>query len=268
VRKAFFWLLLPIFGVALEMQPWFGEVYEFHFLSAYSYSRFSKVQSGVPQLKRPFNVNLFYFDLDFSPTPQWDIDTDVQFADTTQQSFNFRTAAIQARYLWLDDIVGDRVSFCTGASLRFTPSYALHDISCPSRTNLDCELNFSIGKEIELREYWLLRVWGFGAVGQGIYGSPWVRGTVAVETNIEEKHKLSFYADGNNGYGRHTHVRTDHFDGYGKIRTKSIDVGLRYGYQIGVWGTVRAEYVRRVLAKAASAQVNTVILSYFFPFSF
>ena len=261
-------LFIPMLAATVEIQPWFGEVYEFHLLSSYSYSRFSKVQGGVPQIRSPFNVNLLYFSLDFPPSPEWSIDADLQFADTTQQDFNFRTAALQVRYLWLDDIIGDKVSLCTGMNTRFTPSYALHDVSCPSRTNVDFEANFSIGKELEVRESWLFRVWGFGAVGHGIWGSPWVRGVVAFETNLDDLHKWALYAEGNNGYGSHRRVNTDHFHGYGKIRTKSIDLGLRYGYRIGVWGTLRFEYVRRFLAKAAPAHVNTVIVSYLLPFSF
>jgi len=258
---------LPLLVVALEMQPWFAEVYEFHLLSSYTYSRFNHVQGGVPQLDAPFNVNLLYFDLDFPPAPEWSIDADLQFADTTQQSFNFRTTAFQVRYLWLDDIIGDKVSLCTGGSLRFTPSYALHDVSCPSRTNADFEVNFSIGKEFEVRENWLFRMWGFGAVGHGISGAPWVRATVALETNIDDTHKLALYGEGNNGYGRHARVHTNDFDGYGRIRTKSIDLGLRYGYQLGVWGTLRIEYARRFLAKAAPAHINAVTVSYLLPFS-
>ena len=253
--------------MGLEVQPWFGDVYEFHLLSSYSYSLFDKVQGGRPQLTKPFNEHLVYFGLDFSPSPEWAIDGDIQFADTTQMSFNFRTVALQARYLWLDDIIGDKVSLSTGFNARLTPSYALRDVSCPSRANLDMELNFSMGKEFEATESWLFRVWGFGCVGHANRGSPWVRAIIALETNIDDQHKLALYAEGNNGYGRHTHLSTDHFNGYAKIRTKSIDLGVRYGLRTGVWGTLRFEYARRVLAKAAPAQVNTWIVSYLLPFS-
>jgi hypothetical protein len=249
------------------MQPWFGDIYEFHLLSSYSYSRFTKVQGGRPPLAHPFNVNLLYFGLDFSSSPEWAIDADVQFADTTQQNFNFRTVAIQARYLWLDDIIGDKLSLATGANIRFTPSYALHDISCPSRANADFEVNFSFGKEFAASESWLFRLWGFGAVGHANQGSPWVRATVAIETNYDDQHKFALYAYGDNGYGRHTHVHVNHFDGYARVRCKSIDVGFRYGYRIGVWGTLRFEYARRLLAKAYPSQVNTWAFSYLLPFS-
>ena len=259
--------LLPLAGFALEVQPWFGDVYEFHFLGKYAYSFFDRVQNGFPQLTSQFNSHVVYFGLDFSPSPEWSIDYDLQVADTTQESFNFRSTALQARYLWLDDIVGDPISFSTGISGRFTNNASLHDVSCPYHTNADFEFNFSLGKEFDATESWRFRTWGFGAVGHGIWGSPWVRAIVALETNIEDQHKFALYAEGMNGYGRHTRVNINHFDGYGKIRQKSIDLGLRYGYRIGVWGTIRAEYIRRVLAKSCPQVVNSFVISYLLPFS-
>lgn len=259
--------LLPLTSFALEVQPWFGDVYEFHLLSSYAYGRFHKVQGGRPQLDSVFQTNVVYEGLDFTPSPEWSIDADIQVAATTQMPFNFRTGAIQARYLWLDDIIGDRVSLATGFSIRATPTYALHDISCPSRANVDFEGHFSIGKEFEATDSWFFRLWAYGAVGHGNRGSPWVRAIAAIETNINDLHKFALYGDGTNGYGRHSHINIDHFDGYAKIRNKSIDLGIRYGYRVGVWGTVRFEYTRRLLAKACPAQVNNWIFSYLLPFS-
>ena len=258
----------PLVGRAVEAQPWFGDVYQFHFLGAYSYSRFSSFQNAEPPLTSPFQAHLAYLGLDFSPSPVWSIDGDLQFADTTAMSFNFRSIALQGRYLWLDDIIGDPISFVTGANIRVTSSRSLKDISCPSHGNLDFELNFSLGKEFEASNSWLFRVWAYGAVGHANRGSPWVRGAVSLETNIDDQHKLAIYSEGINGYGRHVHVDIDQFYGYARVREKTIDVGFRYGYKIGVWGTLRAEYVRRVLAKSAPQRVNTFMISYLLPFSF
>lgn len=260
-------LLLPLTGMAIEKQPWFGDVYQFHFLGSYAYSRFNTVQNGVPQLKTPFQSHLLYFGLDFSPSPVWSIDGDIQFADTTAMSFNFRSLALQARYSWLDDIIGDPISLVTGVDIRFTGSKALRDVSCPSHGNVDFELNFALGKEWEAASSWLFRAWGYGALGHANRGAPWVRGIVALETNIEDHHKIALYAEGINGYGRHARVNLDHFYGYARIREKAIDVGARYGYRMDTWGTLRFEYVRRVLAKSAPQNVNTWMIGYLLPFS-
>lgn len=258
---------MPLVAIAIETQPWFGDVYEFHFLGAYSYSEFHKVANAKPPYNQPFHENLIYSGLDFAFTPQWAVDADLQVAETTKQSFNFRTAAIQLRYLWLDDVIGDAVSLATGASGRFTPSYALRDVSCPSHAPLDFEVNFSVGKEWEATHDWLFRFWGYGAIGHAIRGSPWVRAIVSIETNIDDQHKFALYGVGENGYGRHVHIDVNHFDGYAKIRNKSIDLGIRYGYRMGVWGTVRFEYIRRLLAKSCPSQVNTWMVSFLIPFS-
>lgn len=261
-------LLAPLAAMTLEVQPWFGDVYEFHLLSSFTYTRFSSFQNAVPPLNRLFQAHVIYFGLDFSPSPVWSVDTDIQFADTTSQTFNYRTVALQGRYLWADDIVGDPVSFSTGASIRTTSSTSLHDISCPSHGNVDFELNFSLGRELEASDSWLFRLWCFGAVGHANRGSPWVRGIASAEANCNDLHKFALYAEGINGYGRHVHVDIDRFYGYAKVREKAIDLGARYGYRIGVWGTLRFEYIRRVLAKSAPQRVNNFVISYMLPFSF
>lgn len=267
MKKLLFLLLLPMYLVALETQPWFGDVYEFHFLGSYAYSQFDRVQNGEPQLTGVFQSNVVYLGLDFSPSPEWSIDTDLQVASTTQNSFYFRTWGVQGRYLWLDDIVGDPVTFTTGANARVMSTVSLRDVSSPYHGNVDFEVNFALGKEFDAADSWRFRVWGYGAVGQANRGSPWVKAIVALETNIEDAHKLGFFATGMNGYGGHRTVFTDHFDGYAKIRQKSIDLAVRYGYRIGVWGTIRVEYQRRVLAKSCPQNVNTFSLSYLLPFS-
>lgn len=259
---------LPALCSALEMQPWFCDVYEFHFVSSYAYSRFNTVQGARPQLREPFNANVVYLGLEFCPSPEWSIDSDFQVAATSAMPFNFRTMALQGRYLWADDIIGDPVSFATGFSTRVTNSRALRDISCPSYANVDFELNFSLGKEFDANETWRWRLWGFGAVGHGNRGSPWVRGQVMGEMNIYDIHYWSLYAYGTNGYGRHAHLDPFHFFGYARIREKSIDLGVRYGFRTGVWGILRFEYWRRVLAKAYPQNVNTMVISYLLPFSF
>lgn len=259
-------LALPALCSALEVQPWFGDVFEFHFLSGYSFSWFNKVQGGRPQLQSPFHANVLDFGLEFCPSAEWSIDGDLQFASTTEP-FRFRSTAMQLRYLWFDDVVGDPVTFATGVSGRATSSKALHDVSCPSHAHADFELNFSLGKEFDASESWRWRVWGFGAVGHGNRGSPWVRAIAAAETNINDQHRWALYAIGSNGYGRHSHVDLDHFRGYAKIRQKSIDAGIRYGCKLGVWGTLRFDYQRRILAKACPQQTNTFIVSYLLPFS-
>jgi len=248
------------------MQPWFGEVYEFHFLESYSYSWFHSVQSSLPPYNQFFQANVFYSGLEFSPSPVWDVDGDIQFASTSKVPFNFRTGALQVRYLWSDDIVGDPVSFATGASVRVTAASSLKDVSCPSHGNVDFEVNFSLGKEFDAPTTWRFRTWLFGAIGQANRGSPWIRAVGSLEMNREDVHKFALYAEWINGYGSHKTIDVNNFFGYGKIRERALDIGARYGHGLGVWGTLRLDYIRRVVAKVAPEYVNTFMLSWLLPF--
>ena len=261
-------LCAPFFLFALEEQPWFGDVYEFHFLGHYDYSRFNSIQNSIPPYHNLFQSHLVYLGLDFSPSPVWSIDTDMQIADTTAEPFYFQSMALQIRYLWLDDIIGDPITLTTGGNARFITTNALHDVSSMRHGNTDFEINFALGKEFDANDTWRFRAWAFGALGHANRGSPWVRATVAIETNIEDEHKLALYATGMNGYGGMKHIFPERFHGYAKLREKNIDLCFRYGYRIGVWGTLRLEYQRRLLAKVCPEQVNTFIIGYLLPFSF
>lgn len=268
MRKFFAFLVAPFLAFGLEEQPWFGDLLEFHFLGFYDYSWFHSIQNSIPPYNQFFQSNLLYLGLDFSPSPVWSIDTDIQMAATSAEPFYFQSGALQARYLWLDDIIGDPISFTTGLSGRFVTTTALHDVSSMRHSHADFELNFSLGKEFDATYTWRFRAWVFGAVGHANRGSPWLRGTAALEANIDDQHKFAVYATGMNGYGRHTHIDPYHFDGYAKIREKNIDLAFRYGYRMGVWGTLRLEYQRRLLAKSCPQRVNSLIIGYLLPFSF
>lgn len=267
MRKIFF-LLLPLMAFSLEKQPWLSDVYEFHFLGGYAYSRFNKVEGAVDQLTSPFNVHLLFGGLDFSFSPEWSIDADVEFSDTTRTSFGFRSFAIQGRYLWLDDIIGDWISLTTGGSIRVTSPTFLKDVSCPSHGNVDMEANISIGKEFDSLQFWRFRLWGFGVIGIANRGSPWIRGGAFVEANLDDTHKWALFLLGSHGYGRKRTINIADFRGYGRIRQKNIDIGIRYGYRMSVWGTLRGEYMRRVKASLYPENVNTFVISYLLPFSF
>jgi hypothetical protein len=261
-------LLLPFTLFSLEKQPWLGDIYEFHYLGGYAYSRFHKVQGAVDQLTSPYNVNLLFSGLDFSFSPDWSVDADVEFADTSFRSFQFRSFGIQGRYLWLDDIIGDWASLVTSFSARIVSPNMLKDVSTPYHGNVDLELSISLGKELDSFRFWRFRFWGFGLIGIANRGSPWLRGGAFFEGNLDDTHKWALYLLGSHGYGRKRSIDIANFRGYGRIRQKSIDIGARYGYRMGVWGTLRFDYLRRVKASLCPENVNTFVISYLLPFSF
>ncbi|MGD2168948.1 MAG: hypothetical protein PVI40_01740 [Chlamydiota bacterium] len=264
----FFLLLIHLSLSGLERQPWFGDVFEFHFLSGYTYSRFRKVEGAIDQLTRASNDHLLFADLELSPSPHLSIDSEIEFTDTPRQSFSFRSYALQGRYLWLDDIVGDPITLATGLNGRFTSSRSLKDVSSPYHGNVDFEANVAIGKEFDQGGYWRFRIWGMGVIGLANKGSPWFEGLLAIEGNYDDDHKWGLFLDGGHGYGRKTQIDISNFYGYGRVRYKYIDITGRYGVRLGVWGTLRFEYTRRLLAKLYPEKVNFFTVSYLLPFSF
>lgn len=267
MRKILLILLFPVLAFPLEVAPWFGEVYQFYFRGSYAYSYFSSFQNAAPPLSSSYHANVAALSLEVSPSPRFDVDVDVEFAATTQMSPNFRSAAVQARYSFLDDIVGDPLSVCVGGSVRATLGSSLRDITCPSHGYADFEVAASLGKEWDPSTSWQLRTWGYMGLGQATQGSPWVRGIVGLDFHILEKHFLEFLGMGICGYGRRVHVDVEDFFGYGRVRERAIDVACRYGRRLGVFGTLYVSYMRRVLAKSAPSHVNTFQVAYTLPFS-
>lgn len=263
----FYLFVLPTFVFSLEMQPWFGNTYEFSFLSKYAYSRFSKVNSAIPPLANTSNDHLLHFNLEYPITPSIDLDTDLEFIDTPRQSFSYRSYALQSRFLISDDLVGDAVSFDLGVNARLTSERSLHDISTPYHGNFGMEGSFALGKQFD-QNTWKFRTWGFGAVGMANKGAPWIRGCLSLEGNINETNKWALYAHAVHGYGRKTIVNINHFHGYANIREKNIDLAIKIGHRFDAWGTLSLEYRRRVYARRCPENVNTFAIMYVLPFSF
>ncbi|NGX63803.1 MAG: hypothetical protein KR126chlam6_01217 [Candidatus Anoxychlamydiales bacterium] len=261
-------LLLSTASFALERAPWFGDVYEFHLLSKYRYSFYSKVNAALIQLDSTSNDHLVHFNISFAPSLQWSIDSDLELIETPRQKFGFRSVAFQTRYLFKDDILGDPLSVSVGGNFRIVSSESLKDVSTMYHSNADFEFNLAFGKEFSRFDYWRARFWLYGAIGIANEGSPWLRAHFSLEGNVNDKRKWAIFADAMHGYGRKEFVDIFNFDGYGRIRERNIDLGFKYGYRLRVWGTLSFEYKRRVLAKRCPESVNLFSVSYLVPFSF
>ncbi len=259
-------LLCPITVCALNREPWFCNVYEFTLTPSYTYSRYRDVQDGHPQLPSVSNDHLLAFDLAVPPSPNWEAGADIEFAETPRQPFGIRSGALQGRYLWLNDCVGDPVSLSTGISARGVSHHSLKDVSSPYHSNVNFELNTSIGREWDQGFDWRLRLWGFGAIGMANRGFPWGRAFATFEGNIHH-HRLGLFSEFYAGFGDHALVNTRHFLGYAFIRHRSLDLGIQYTYAFEIWGHLSLSYTRRLYARSFPENVNFFTLSYLFPFS-
>ena len=209
-----------------------------------------------------------HFNLSFSPSLQWSIDSDLEFSGSPFQDFGFCSVAFQGRYLLKDDIIGDLISLSLGGDVRVVSSESLKDVNNLYHSNIEFQCNLAFGKEFSKLDYWRFRFWGYGGVGIANKGSPWLKGKFAVEGNIHEKRKWSIFAKTMRTFGRYDSFNIYDFNGYAKLRQLNVDLGFRYGWRLGVWGTFSLEYRRRIIAKRCPKNENFLAVSYMVPFSF
>lgn len=260
-------LLLSSSASALETQPWLGNKYEFDFETAFIYSRWRTVEGAATQLGGVSNNYDLFLDLGFTPEANCDFRAELEFADTRQMNFNWRSVAIQGRYQWLDDISGDVVSLTTGLNLRGVPDRALRDVACPYASNANLEFTASVGKEWSTDGAWKMRTYGYATIGMANKGYPWTHEMAVFQYNWKNTHALFLYALGYFGFGNEQHVHVHHFDGWGNVQHQSIDLGFTYRYKFNVWGTLSLFYAYRVFAHNYPEHVNFVGVAYRIPFS-
>ena len=254
-------------GSTLEIKPWFGDEFEFNFQSAFTYSRFNKVEGASTQLRAPINDRDILLDLGLTLLNGFDIQLEGEFAKTNAVNWALRSGALQARMGFLDDISGDPISLVVGVNVRGAPHHLLRDVSTPYAAEFNAELTCSIGKEWSQGPDWKMRAFGCTAIGQANRGYPWLRQTLAWQYNLSNVHAFTAFAEGDFGFGGKQHVDVRHFDGWAKIQHQSIDLGATYAYTMSVYGTFSVSYAHRIFAHNFPEHVNFFTLAYSIPFS-
>jgi len=265
--------LSPLPLIALPIEPWLGNVWQFEFRPAYTYSHFNKVENAKKPLKHSSNDQFLRFGLGVVPMlglvspPDWGVDLEIEFADTPRQNFGFQSAALLLRKQWLDDIVGDPISLTTGISLRGVSHKSLRDISCPYHSYANIEFNAAAGKEWSHAAFWTWRTFAFAALGMANRGYPWGRAVLSFQGNHLNHFQYELFTEGYMGFGPQRVVNINHFFGYAKIKHRSIDVGFNLRYLFDIWGSLNFTYSYRVFARSFPAHANFFTLWYQLPFS-
>lgn len=252
---------------ALQEAPWYGNVFEFNLLANYEYNFFKKVNHGTPQRRSVYNSNIFGAQIDLTAPDTWNWEVEIEFAGTSNVSTGYRSFAIQARKLWLDDVACDPVSLSTGLVYRDASAHLRKALSTPYHARANFEFHTAVGKEWSRCCDWILRTYAVGAIGQGTKGSPWLRGDLWVWWNHEECHQIYLMGRSYFGLGKRSEVRLKHFRGWSHIGHQSIDVGIGYRRFFGIYGSLRFDYLHRVYARSYPEKVNFFLFTYEFPFS-
>lgn len=248
------------------LEPWLGDPYAFQAQVTYGYSHYPNVQNASVPLKSASNDHLVAGSIEWC-LQNWDFELEAELVDTPRQSFGYRAAAMQLRYLWLNDIACDPFSLITGLIVQNTSTRSLKDVSCPYHANMNFELNATFGKEWCRGPDWLWRGYGFFGAGIGNRGSPWLRGQLAIQGNMQGRHQGQLFALGYFGLGDETRVNTRHFFGWAKFRHQSVDLGGSYRYVFDCFGNISLDLTYRVFARSFPKELFAFYLTYTIPFS-
>lgn len=259
-----FCLFLPALGTCVDYKPWLGEMLEFEWRNSVFYQTYPEVASGSHFKKKSSDDYFLNTSLSTSYM-EYGLELEATEAWTKRQSGDIDNLKATLRYVWLDDIAGDPISLTSGLS--FTQSFvpSLHDISSFHHGRREFELFLSLGKEKACGEVWVRRWWTVLGCGIAERGSPWLRLNAAYDVRASERQEWRLFCNTLWGLGEHR-LHVHHFDGYGSIEHRSIDLGVRFTYLIDYFGSLSFQYSNRVYARNFPARTSVFMVELLYLF--
>jgi hypothetical protein len=230
-------LLLPLALWATETRPWFEPVLEPEIEAGYSYETYDG--GYIHRAKGGMFIN---------PLDTISAELEVGLAGSRQFPFYFNFGALTGRYQLLDQLDGHLATVATGLSVFFSSVTSRRDFATPFLGPIDWELHVAIGRELDCGKWWLLRGWGWGGAAISHGGAPRLRGQLAIEANWCDLHQLGVATWGVFGFGKRQLSEIPHFQGYGPVQTRAVDVGLFYTL-CTLYGRLQLEYRYRPYAR-------------------
>lgn len=266
-KFVFLFLFIPLICAATDLKPWFGNDYEVEIRATLLYQNYHAIAIAQRSFRR--NANDKFVTLSGAyPFKRYCGEFEATAAFTGHQNHRWDCFRVTGRYLWMDELDGNAFNLATGITLTEPYSRALHDVSSFHHGHIEGEAHFSIGKKFGyptcIKDY-LFRFWHVFGIGVAEEGSPWLRGNWDFEYNYGGLHHFRGFVNTLWGIGgRDLRIRC--FKGYGNVKHKSVDVGIRYGYVMGCWGTLSLQFARRVYAYNFPKDANLFLCEYYFPF--
>ncbi len=261
-------LLIPFISQAANREPWFGNDYEVGLQLTVLYQNYDKISSPHHHHHFKHHAKDVFGTLSAEyPFKRYCGQFEVTGARTRHQKYLIDNFRITGRYQWLSEFEGDPYNFVIGIMLDEPMTRALHDISSFHHGHIEGEAFLSYGKSYgrPCANDYVFRWWNVLGLGGADKGSLWLRGDLGVEYKDGNNNTLRGFVNTLWGLGRDD-LNPEHFAGYGNIKHRSVDVGLRYGYSMGCWGILRIEYARRVYAFNFPKDVNLFLFEYYLPF--
>jgi len=259
-------LFVPLLSWATDRKPWFGNEYETEWQLSLLYQNYTTLATADrSRCKRDENDTFLTLGATY-PFKRYSGEFEITGANTRHQKHRVDNLRLTGRYQWMNDI-DEPLSMVTSITVGQSYTRAVHDISSFHHGRIEGEACFSYGKKYGYpgSNKFLFRWWNILTIGQAEQGRPWLRGDAACEYNYGDVHQFRGFVNTLWGMGNKK-LHPNCFDGYGNIKHQSVDLGIRYGYTIGRWGTLNMEYARRIYARNFPKNSNLVLLKYYLPF--
>lgn len=268
INHFLFFLISSLFSCiaahSLETQPWLFKPLELQPQISYRFQNYSSINSSKKHQHYHSSDNFVKGEIGLAVEP-YEIQMELELADTRKRAFGGDHAALTGRYLYSNDILGDPYSITLGGTYSQAWKWGLYDISSFHHGLYELELHTSIGRESSYLSEWLYRWWSFLAVGIAERGSPWIKGEAYFEKNYCDRYLVQGFIKTLWGLGsRSLHV--DHFRGYGAVNHQSVEMGWGVHYTFCNQGTLKFEYTHRLYSKNFPRSANNFKFSYLYPF--
>lgn len=261
----FFLLTFPFSLFSTELEPWFGDIYQVEartFLSAQNFEIPHRSACKEDAWAFFWNLSLGGFNCEYSS-----LEIESLTAQTSVRNFYWDCIRFTGRYFLWDDVAGDPFSLSTGLTLTLASHAALYDFNAFHHGQLEGEWHVAVGKEIPFYDEWEFRFWGIVGLGMAGRGYPWMH----LELNAAGKwfmHEGKIFCRSLYGFGSKKLLNHCHFHGYSDIRHRSIDLGVRYDYQIDFNGSLGFEVFYRIYQQNFPGKGFGITLSYYYPLDF
>lgn len=266
IKNFLFLIGFPIFIHATDLKPWYGKDYETEIRASILYQNYQSIAS--PFFTKFGSANDVFFNLSAAyPFRRYCGEFEATVARTHHQNYRWDNFRFTGRFQVLDDREGDCITLVGGITFIQAFSRALHDISSFHHGHVEGLFTLSVGKKYGFTRFhdYLYRCWNVIGIGAADVGVPWVMDYFAFESIHRDVHHVRWFTEilwGTGGENIFGHC----FEGYGFIKHRSVDVGVRYSFDFPCWGTLSLQYARRLYALNFPKNANLLFVEFYFPF--
>jgi hypothetical protein len=259
-------LVIPSLLASTDLTPWLTKDFEFQPRVSILYQNYPQIATKNKHANQSANDQFYTAGVELSAF-DYSVELETTLANTRRQHYCFDDIRLTGRYRILNDIPGeDPVSLTAGITFIKAFTHSLHDVSSFHHGQFETEAHIAVGKETPIEEFWMSRWWAVFVIGFGDHGSPWIRTQSAWEKNWCDCNQLRLFANTLWGLGNSTIQSVHHFNGYGLIDHRSVDLGFCYTHLFDFSGTLSLKYIHRLYAHNFPEHTNLLQVSFVYPF--